>query len=283
MKILIIGSSVVDKILNKNGYRISAGGIYHSVLKLSEIKNSDDVISLCTLVDKKNFHLFEKIFENCNEKFFTEVNEISNVTLDESNCCHRKEIYFNEVFSLKVDNIDFSSFDGILINMITGYEIDVDTLKKIRNKTKSLIYFDVHTLSRKSDKPGLREFQVIKNFESWALCLDIIQVNEFELNSLFDIKDEFKVAEKLFSLGVKILIVTKSEKGATIFFKKNGEMNFYHKKARKIIDVETIGCGDYFGSSFFYKYLITKDEIISLNFAVNEVEKTLERKLNAVE
>lgn len=279
MKLLIIGSSVLDKILFKDDVIISAGGIYHSLLKLLEIKSSADEISLCTLVDKKNFNHFEKIFENCNEKFFTEVDEIPNVTLDESNSCHRKEIYSNQVFALNFDRIDFNDYDGILINMITGYELDVEKLSEIRAKTKALIYFDVHTLSRKSLEPGQREFNLIPNFEKWAKSLDIIQVNEFELLTLFNDKDEFQNAEKLFSLGVRALIITKAEKGATVYFKKNDEVNFYFKSTNKIEGINTIGCGDYFGSSFFYNYLITKDEISSLNFAVNEVEKSLEKRL----
>jgi hypothetical protein len=281
MKILIVGSSVLDKIIFNNRVEFSPGGIYHSVLKMTELKKPSDIVSLCTLIDSKSYEHFEKVYEFCNEKFFTQVDELPNVTLDESNCCHRKETYSNKVFPLSFERIDFNDYDGILINMITGYELDADDLSKIRSKTKALIYFDVHTLSRKSKEPGLREFNLIPDFDNWAKNIDIVQVNNFELFTLFNNQNEIEVAEKLFPLGVKILIVTKGEKGATIYFKKDSETIFYFKSAKKISDVNTIGCGDYFGSSFFYKYLISRDEITSLNFAINEVEKSLEKRLNA--
>jgi sugar/nucleoside kinase (ribokinase family) len=163
--------------------------------------------------------------------------------------------------------------------MITGEEVNPDLLMTIKSKTEAKIYFDVHTLSRKTEEGGRKKFGVIPEFENWAKCIDIIQVNEFEMLSLFGINDELKVADKLFNIGVNILIITKAAKGAIMFYRKDGEINIYFKSAIEIKNVNTIGCGDYFGSAFFYKYLITKNEIISLNFAVGEVEKSLKSRL----
>jgi sugar/nucleoside kinase (ribokinase family) len=200
------------------------------------------------------------------------------VNLQESTSGYRKEIYSNIATSLNYDRIDFNKYDGILINMITGKELDCERLKEIRGKTSALIYFDVHTLSRASSSVGEREFNLIPDFLKWAQNLDIIQVNEFELLSLFNISDEILVAQRLFSIGVKILIITKAEKGAKIYFNESNELNFYFKLAKKIQGVSTIGCGDYFGASFFYDFLITKNQFSSLNYAVDEVEKTLENR-----
>lgn len=278
MKLLIIGGSVLDRIVSEDKVKEFAGGIYHSVLKLIEIKNNNDCLSLCTQISPDTYKYFIELYEKVDEKFLEKVSQIPNVTLEESPSGYRKETYSNIATSLNFDNIDFRKYDGILINMITGKELDCEKLKEIRVQSNAQIYFDVHTLSRLSNSVGEREFNLISDFYKWAENLDIIQVNEFELLSLFNISDENKVAQKLFSYGVKILIVTKAEKGAKVYFNNGNELNFYFKSAKKIQGVSTIGCGDYFGASFFYKYLITKDQFSSLNYAVDEVEKTLENR-----
>ncbi len=279
MKLLIIGGSVFDRIVSEEKIEESAGGIYHSALKMLEVKNTIDILSLCTQISSKTYKYFKKIFEQCDEKYFDEVENIPTVTLEESLSGYRKETYSDLATPLNFDQIDFEKFDGILINVITGKELDYNILREIRNQTKALIYFDVHSLSRLSSSIGERKFCLIPEFELWAESIDIIQANEYELVSLFNIADEISVAQKLFSLGVKVLIVTKSEKGAKVYFKDEDEINFYFKSAKKFNGVNTIGCGDYFGSSFFYNYLITKNHFSALNFAINEVEKTLSNRI----
>ena len=74
--------------------------------------------------------------------------------------------------------------------MITGFDITLDQLKEIRKNFSGLIYIDVHTLSRGLDKYYQRNFRLIPDFSEWAKCIDIIQVNELELYTLFDSKSE---------------------------------------------------------------------------------------------
>jgi hypothetical protein len=282
MKLLIIGSSVLDKIVQGDKTSESAGGIYHSVFKINLLRDKNDLIGLCTQTDKKTFDLFNSVYHKCNKKFFNEVAEIPHVKLEEVDTGYRKETYCSKAEPLKLIGIDYNNYDGIMINMITGYELELSELSEIRKNTNALIYFDVHTLSRKSEKEGLREFYLIPEFELWASNIDIIQVNEFEMLSLFNISDEREVAKKLFAAGVKIFIVTKGEKGSVAYFFDKNEISFYFVKANEIKNVSTIGCGDYFGASFFYNYLKTNNAILSLNFATKEVENSLLKRLNAI-
>ncbi len=281
MKLMIIGSSVLDKIIQNDGSIESPGGIYHTVLKIISLKNEDDSIDLCTQIDYKTFYLFNNVYQLCDRKYFNEISAIPHVRLEESQTGHRTETYCSKAEPLIIKNIDFYEYDGILINMITGYELGLSELKEIRMNTKALIYFDVHTLSRKIEKEGKREFALIPNFELWANKLDIIQVNEFEIFTLFNMNDELAVAKKLLSLGVKVFIVTKGEKGAIVYFKEQGEFSSYFVMANQIKNVSSIGCGDYFGASFFYNYLMTNSAILSLNFAIKQVEDSLIQRRNA--
>ena len=102
----------------------------------------------------------------------------------------RKETYSQISKNLTVPSNNLNRFDGILINMISGYDISLAQLEKLRNNYLGLIYFDVHTLSRGIDKNLNRIFRRIENFNKWAECINILQANESELLTLSDKKDE---------------------------------------------------------------------------------------------
>ena len=88
-------------------------------------------------------------------------------------------------------------FDGILINMITGFDFNLEQIKEIRNVYKGLIYIDVHTLSRGLDKNLKREFRLIPFFNEWASSVDIIQVNESELRTISKKTDELEIVKEV--------------------------------------------------------------------------------------
>jgi sugar/nucleoside kinase (ribokinase family) len=102
----------------------------------------------------------------------------------------RKETYSQTAQYLLLPSDDLNRFDGILINMISGYDISLEQLKQLRKNYDGLIYFDVHTFSRGVDKNLNRIFREIFNFNEWAECIDILQANESELLTLSDQKDE---------------------------------------------------------------------------------------------
>lgn len=163
--------------------------------------------------------------------------------------------------------------------MITGTDITPDNLKLIRSKTSAIIFFDVHTLSRPMDQSGERVFSTIKNFEDWAKNIDILQANENEFKTLGSYKSEYDQAKYLLELGVKIILLTKGSKGAKVYFKKNDEILSYFVSPKKIISVNTVGCGDTFGATFFYNYIRTKNVYQSLSFAVIKTEEFLRERI----
>jgi sugar/nucleoside kinase (ribokinase family) len=190
----------------------------------------------------------------------------------------RHEAYENITNNLSLDISGLNRFDGILINMITGFDITLDQLIKIRNDYSGLIFIDIHTLSRGLNKDYKREFRTIPDFQDWAKCLDIIQVNQSELYTLSNKKNEMEIVEELFSLGVKIICVTKGEFGARVYYKNQNEIASYFVAARKINNPNVIGCGDVFGASFFYSYIRNKNAIDSLTVAVMNAEQFVENK-----
>ena len=255
MKILVIGHSVEDHIHQNNEEKVKPGGIYYSVLGLTKIVAANDEIHLVTALQKSNEHLFFDAFDKTSKKNVSWVDEIPKVHLIIHDSEERTECYENISKNLDVDYSILNNFDGILINMITGFDITLEQLKEIRKHFNGLIYLDVHSLSRGFDNSKTRVLQQIENFSQWASSVDLIQANEHEVKTLFHFDNELEIAAEVLKHGTEVLIVTEGAKGARAYFKRNDKVESNFVPAEKVITNNKVGCGDIFGSIFFYTYL----------------------------
>lgn len=278
MKLLLIGHSVFDTIINGENIKTSPGGIFYTAQQIAHLSSSKDEIFLLTQFDNQTFKYFLPVYSRFDDKLFQRVDAIPSVKLILREGSERKEIYENTSPKLSLENFDYSVFDGILINMITGTDININDLKIIRSQSNALIHFDVHTLSRPMDESGDRIFTVIPDFDDWARNIDILQSNEFEFNTLGRFDNHYERINHFLSLGVKIILITKGSKGAVLFFKKDTELISYFVSAVEIKNADTVGCGDVFGASFFYNYIRNKNVYESLSFAIKETENFLSGK-----
>ena len=279
MKLLVIGHSVLDFIKSERAVKTSPGGIYYSVFALNRIVNRDDEVFLCSQYDEETYSYFQREFDKIKKDYLKKVDKIPRVHLNLYKDKERHEAYENITDNLTVDLKGFAQFDGILINMITGFDITLNQLVDMRSRYSGLIFIDVHTLSRGLDENFKREFRLIPNFSDWAKCVDIIQVNQLELFTLSAQKTETEIVTEILNCGVKILCVTKGELGAKIYFKKLDEILSFFVAANKTDNPNIIGCGDIFGTTFFYNYIRDKNEIESLNKAVKAAELHVNNKL----
>jgi len=267
MKLLVIGHSVEDHI-NQNGVElVKPGGIFYTMLALKNFVGPGDEIFLNSYVQKENYNLFEGVYSGFDRTYLKFVDRIPKVYLTLHNFKERGETYQSMSQSLDVDTDNLGQFDGILINMITGFDISLDQLEKIRKFYKGLIFIDAHTLCRGLDENLKREFRPIPQFERWGSSVDILQANDSEIKTLSSQTEERKIAEEILSLGVKIFIVTKGSIGARIYTVKNKEIISIFKPAVKIESKNMVGTGDVFGAVFFYNYIKTNDEAASLDLA----------------
>ncbi|HSL89055.1 MAG TPA: carbohydrate kinase family protein [Ignavibacteriaceae bacterium] len=255
MKLLLIGHSVADIISKDDEKRIQPGGIFYTSSAIKELSTENDSIFLCTQIDDKYYNLYEQVYENFDLSFIEKVNSIPLVELIVDNQFERKEHYKNLSNKLCIDYSRLKEFDGILINMITGFDIDLTQLREIRKSTKSIIYFDVHTLSRGLDENMQRDFRLIPDFNKWAENIDIIQCNEHEIFTLSDQKNENEIIKEMFECGIKFMLVTKGESGVRVYYQNKSEVASYFRATKKVSYNNTVGCGDVFGAAFFYGYI----------------------------
>jgi hypothetical protein len=267
MKLLIIGHSVEDHTISEQQEIIKPGGIYYAAFALTSIA-PDDNIFLCTYAEKENYYLFTDAYDHCASDFISYIDSIPKVWLTIHGLKERDERYNNVNRILEIPYDRLNEFNGILINMISGFDIELSQLKKIRQNFSGIIYFDVHTLSRGLGHHGHRGFRKIEHFNEWAECIDIIQANEYEMKTISHYDDEEEITRDILNCGVKQLIITKGEAGAKLYYLQNGELNFIFQSAAKIQTVNKIGLGDVFGAAYFYNYVKTSNLFCSLEVAV---------------
>ena len=268
MDILIIGHSVEDHIFFRNQLQErKPGGIFYSATAFRAFAEPEDELFLVTLTEDNNYHLFENIYKQVNLQYSSRVKAIpkNHLMVFDDKERHEKYEFITEKIDIKVK--DFSRFSGIYVNMITGFDVSLDDVKYLKENFSGPMFIDVHTLSRGIEPNYARNFRRIPDFDERAKAFDIIQVNENELLTLSDMSEEAEIAEHLFSLGVSVLIITKGEKGVTLYSFIDGLKQRFSLHAVKVNTLNRIGCGDMFGSVFFYYYLKTKDLIKSLELA----------------
>jgi len=296
MKLLVIGHSVEDHIISGENEIIKPGGIHYTASALTSVCHlracpqeresgdpisvchpcesrdpmitSNDHVYLCTSAEKENYHLFSDVYNLCEPDFIQFSGAIPKVLLTSHGEKEREEQYKNISGNLELPFDRLHEFDAILINMITGFDLKLEQLIKIRQNFRGIIYMDVHTLSRGLGHHGHRGFRQIDNFTGWAECVDIIQVNEYEIKTLSEKTTDDEIALDILTCGTKQIIVTKGALGARVFYLQNGELNSIFISAAKICAVNKIGLGDVFGAVYFYNYIKTGDLFSSLEKSV---------------
>jgi sugar/nucleoside kinase (ribokinase family) len=267
MNLLVIGHSVVDKIQQGEVFQVKPGGIFYTAISLFNFLEKSDKLFLCTTVDKSNYNSFSFIYNNVEQEFIKISEVIPVVNLILKNSGERAEFYENISERIELDFADLNRFSGILINMITGFDISFEQLQEIRKNFNGLIYFDVHTLSRGVAINFERVFRPVPEFFKWAKCIDILQANSFELKTLSSRKSEQDIVNELLNYGIKQVIITKSSEGSILYYIENGNLRSIAQNALQTSAVNKVGCGDVFGAAYFYNYIRNKSVNDALLYA----------------
>lgn len=168
--------------------------------------------------------------------------------------------------------------DGILVNLVSGVDLELGSFQKLRGSFKGYIHMDLHNLVMQTFPDGTRKQMPVKDWQSWVSLPDTLQMNESELNVLTgENVTEYDTAKKILSGGsVRALAVTRGRSGVSLFSIRNnnsytsGELDKLDVPRINSADfVDSTGCGDVFASSFFYKNAEKKlaDIPEALNFA----------------
>lgn len=169
-----------------------------------------------------------------------------------------------------------ADLDALYINLITGFELDLETAQLIRAHFKGPIYCDVHSLLLARQTDGIRTLQPLQNAPAWFRCFDIVQVNEDEMSMMAP--DPLALAAMATGEGVKVLIITLGSRGLVYFAEPGfdtladlsrdrlgpvaGAVRTELVPAALTRDLDggdPTGCGDVWGATYFSRLLAGED------------------------
>ncbi len=161
--------------------------------------------------------------------------------------------------------------DALYINLLSGWELDLETAQLLRQHFRGPIYCDLHSLVLAVQPNGLRTPQPLPDVAAWCRCFDFIQVNEDELAMMAP--DAMALAATAIANGVSVLNVTLGEKGV-VYFASSGFDRLSDIDRGGIVrpsgpirtalisaedshrdDVDPTGCGDVWGATYFSRLI----------------------------
>lgn len=274
-KIVVIGTINRDTIIFADGKKTeSFGGILYNLLTLSHLgKEQVKIYPVCNL----GYDVYDQVIsqlKNCGNVKRGGVKKVNcknnHAFLLINKKSQREEILKNRVPPLSFSQLKpFLKADAILVNFISGIDLSLLTLKRMRKNTDALIFMDVHSLTLGVNDSGKRYFNAPRNWREWIKQADMVQMNLPELTELAkrDLKFQREISEfgkYILNLGPRTVLVTLAEEGALMIF--DGKVRkFKGSKVRRFKDAT--GCGDVFSAGFLICYMRTKNVTKSVNFA----------------
>ncbi len=158
------------------------------------------------------------------------------------------------------EDIPNSYFNTKIFHLCPGdYEIPIRTVEKIRQKGSCKISADLggfggaHTSIEKRTNYK-NKLKILKNY---IHLIDLAKASLEDCYYLFEnhVSSPESIIRKLFSYGLKIIIITLGDKGALIGYNKK----MYKISSIKVKAIDCTGAGDTFTSAFLSEYLLTSD------------------------
>ncbi|MDP4220476.1 MAG: carbohydrate kinase family protein [Bacteroidota bacterium] len=270
-RIGIIGQPCIDEIISPNGEMISQslGGILYSYAALERAaqESAADVeflpLTWTSIPDREillPFYSGLHHFRDLTKLFPTDslTNRVRLVYSDEKHRSEHCPIILPPLTSEELSWVDLASLDGLFINMISGFDISLETLQWIRSKTDAYIHLDIHALvlgELSTIETLPRVITGRKDWREWVSVVDSVQMNETESDwlgapEIITEKNLLSEIRRLFLQNGRPLtaVITRSDRGATLFDFQHEKI--WNKEPTKRIISDTTGSGDVFGALY---------------------------------
>jgi len=287
-KIAIVGPIPHDTIITYRDETITKFGcVSHPTMALAKLlKDKGEVIPIAN-VHKKDHAAINAIFKdhpNVNisgiksEKDQGTVIELN--FIDQNN---RLETQLANMSPIGPEDVKpFLDADCFVFVPITDFEIELDTLKFIKENSDAKIIFDAHGPTSFVNSEGKRLRKYWRDKEDWFKYIDVLKMNlEESICSWFDTNyenedfynedntehlDDF--AEYVLNNDVEYLYVTLDSRGCAIYSKQNGEISKKFIKSVAVKDViDTTGCGDSFAGGLAFGFTLYNDPVRAARYA----------------
>ena len=245
------------------------GGIFYSIAALSaSLSENDRVFPVFGIHESEYDSIVERLtrFGNVDPKgVFKTKEQLNEVHFFAGAAGGRTECSTHIASPIPYQRIKtFLDVDGILINMVSGFDILLETLDNIRMNIRDdgvPIHFDFHSLTLGIDEEFKRFRRPLSDWRRWCFMLNSIQTSEEEAAGLTAERyDETTLINQMMPLMVSGLVITRAERGATLVRQEHKKLFRHNIPGIEVAAVvDTVGCGDVFGAAFFAEFLKTKD------------------------
>ncbi len=279
MKIVVIGHLCLDVIHLADGRETrSYGGIFFSVATLANLLGPSDTVQPVFGVGRTDYPaLIDRLsrYENLDHSGIFKIDGPSNhVELVYSSQTERTERSTNIAEPIPWKRIKpfVADADMVLLNMISGFDVTLETLDEIRMAVRERltpVYMDVHSLTLGLTGDSVRFHRPVEAWRRWLFMLHGAQMNEEEAAVLSRQRlDEESLARHVLSLQTKAMVITRGARGCTAFIDGNKRIQRVDRpgiEPEKAVD--PTGCGDVFAASYCAHYARNRSVEGAVQFA----------------
>ncbi|MBI3193855.1 MAG: carbohydrate kinase family protein [Ignavibacteriae bacterium] len=278
MKITVIGHLCLDVIHHADGTETqSYGGIFFSVATLANVLSESDVVFPVFGVGDKEYEEFVerlKQYPNVDTsgvyKFSGPTNQVHLYYKDGGERVECSKHISEPIPWKKIKSK--LAVDMVLLNMISGFDITLETLDEIRMELRDdhiPLAMDVHSLSLGIKDDFTRVRRPLEAWRRWLFMLHAVQMNEQEAAGFTTEKfDETTLAKQILALNTKVLTITRGERGFSSFIDDRKHVKQVDSAGiTPELAKDSTGCGDVFIAAYCAKYLYSKNIQESLDFA----------------
>ena len=272
-RIALLGTINRDTIRTPDGIETeSYGGILYSLLPLSAIVKDSAQIFPVVNVGEDMRDVVKGYLEPCSNISFDAVSFVPDknthcfMVYDEQG--NKQETLLGGVPKLTFEQLSpYLDADALIVNFITGTELELETLQHVRSESSAPIFMDIHSLTLGIDDQNRRFWRVPPRWEEWVACTDVIQMNEQEAALLAgsDLDTEAKTtdfANRILDNGSTVVLVTRNKNGADAIYRRDGQTILHHSPPQPAgVPQDETGCGDVFLMGFMSRYLDEQDPV----------------------
>jgi len=287
-KIAVVGPIPHDTIITYRDETITKFGcVSHPTMALANLlKDKGEVIPIAH-VHKKDHDAINSIFkvhQNINLNGISSEKDQGTIIelkfIDQNN---RLETQMANMSPIVSENVaPFLDADCFVFVPITDFEIELNTLKFIKENSNAKIIFDAHGPTTFVNENGKRLRKFWKDKKDWFPYIDVLKMNLEEsictwIDANYENEDFYNedstehlddFAEFVLNNGVTYLYVTLDSRGCAIYSKENGKVIKQFVKSVPVSNViDTTGCGDSFAGGLAFGFTLYNDPVKAAHYA----------------
>ncbi len=269
MKIGVVGTFIRDRILPWQRPELrSIGGLFFTVSYLANlVDNEVEVYPVCNLGDD----LYDEVAATLLDYGNVRLDGMTRLERENTQVClhytapqERDEITTEPMPPLDSSQLSIlEDADAVIVNLISGVDVDLAALRKFRERSPALLYLDFHSRALAINADGKRYYNRPDDWRDWVDLADVLQLNEMEARTLAGVGADAPI-DTLHDFGKEILLtmrpsvchITLGEEGSYTFFLHKGRFQAEHFAAAqpgRVVDI--IGCGDAFEAAYMARIL----------------------------